>query len=120
MQIVAALSERKLDAQGQKRPWEQRKQEALDHLQQASLAAVAVKAADALHNARCTALDARREGPAVWGRFARGPALMLENYRRMLHLVQERIQAHPLAVELAEAVEDLARAMAELAERPAP
>jgi hypothetical protein len=48
--MVAALSERKREG-GVKRPWQARKEEALDQLWAASDKAVAVKAADVIHNA---------------------------------------------------------------------
>jgi (p)ppGpp synthase/HD superfamily hydrolase len=113
-EIVGALSERKTDAQGDKRSWEARKQEGLEHLRQASLEAVAVKAADTLHNARCIVLDVRREGPAVWQRFARDPATSLGYYRRVVGITRERMGCHPLVDELADAVDDLAQAVREL------
>ena len=113
-EIVAALSERKADAQGVKRPWEVRKQEGLEHMRQTSLEAVAVKTADALHNTRCTALDARREGPQVWLRFTRGPEPTLDYYQQVLQVARQRLQDHPLVDELADALEDLARAMGEV------
>ncbi len=108
-EIVAALSERKTDARGAKRRWEVRKREALEHLRRASPEAVAVKAADTLHNARSIALDARRDGPEIWQRFTRGPELMLDNYRHILQIARERLGDHPLVDELADSVEDLAR-----------
>ena len=107
-EIVAALSERKTDAQGQKRPWEVRKREALEHMRQASRDAVAVKVADALHNARCTAYDVRRDGPQVWDRFNRGADRQIDYYRRIVRVARERLGDHPIVAELAGAVEDLA------------
>jgi (p)ppGpp synthase/HD superfamily hydrolase len=110
-EIVAALSERKTDAQGLKRPWEVRKQEALEHMRHASPEAAAVKLADALHNVRSTALDLRREGPQVWRRFNRGPGPTLNYYRQIIHIARQRLRAHPLVDELAAAVDDLARTL---------
>lgn len=106
--IVAALSERKHDAQGRKRPWVVRKEEALESLGQAGREAVAVKAADALHNVRCMVQDVRRLGPRVWQRFNSDPESMLHHQRRVLRLAEERLGQHPLVGELAGAVEDLA------------
>ncbi len=108
-EIVVALSERKSDTRGAKRPWEVRKREALEYIRRASPEAVAVKAADTLHNARCTVLDVRREGPEVWGRFTRGHGPTLDYYRRILHIARERLPGHPLVDELAGAIEDFAR-----------
>ena len=113
-QMVAALSERKRDAQGAPRPWEVRKQEIVEHMRQASLEVAAVKVADTLHNARSTARDARQEGPQVWQRFTRGPGPLLDHYHQIVQVGRERLQDHPLVDELADAVEDLARAMDEV------
>jgi len=116
-EIVAALSERKMDTRGNKRAWETRKREALEQVRQASLEAVAVKAADALHNVRCAALDTRQEGPKVWSRFTRGPGPTLNFYRQIVQVARERLGGHPLVDELADGVEDLARAMDEVGVR---
>jgi len=107
VELVAALSERKTDDQGARRPWEVRKREALEHMREGSLEVAAVKAADALHNARATALDARREGPSVWQRFTRGPQALVDHYRDIVQVARERMGHHPLVDELAEAVEEL-------------
>ena len=112
-ELVAALSERKTDAEGNRRPWEVRKEEMLAHVRQASPEVAAVKAADTLHNARCTAQDVRCQGPNVWRRFNRGPELQLDYYRRIVRAVRERLQNHPIVDELAHAVDDLARATEE-------
>lgn len=48
--LVEAVTEQKLDAQGQSRPWRSRKEEYLDGLKQAPAAAVAISLADKLHN----------------------------------------------------------------------
>ncbi len=111
--MVAALTEKKVE-RGQKRPWEVRKQEALAELRQASLEAVAVKAADALHSTRSLAHDLLRVGPVLWDSFSRGPDLSLLYYRSVADLVRERLGPHPLAAELDGAVRDLERAVAEV------
>jgi (p)ppGpp synthase/HD superfamily hydrolase len=108
-EIVAALSERKTDAQGTKRPWETRKREGLEHMRNASLEAAAVKVADTLHNARSTALDVRREGPHIWQRFNRGPEQTLDYYHQILQIARQRLHDHPLVDELADALDDLTR-----------
>jgi (p)ppGpp synthase/HD superfamily hydrolase len=112
-EMVKALSERKSDAEGVKRPWELRKREALQQIREASLDAVAVKCADTLHNAHSFVQDLRREGVAVWEHFNRGPQLQLNYYRRVLDLAEERLGAHPLVAELAGAVAELARTIDE-------
>jgi (p)ppGpp synthase/HD superfamily hydrolase len=107
--FVAALSERKRDAQGAKRPWEVRKREALEHMRQGDVEVAVIKVADALHNAVCTAQDVRRDGPEAWQRFNRGPESQLDYFRRVLEIARERLRDHPLVDEFAEAIEDLAQ-----------
>jgi (p)ppGpp synthase/HD superfamily hydrolase len=111
--MVEALSERKSDDDGARRPWEVRKREALQQIREASREAVAVKCADTLHNAHSFVQDLRREGAGVWQRFNRGPQSQLSYYRRVLGVAEERLGAHPLVAELAAAVAQLARAIDE-------
>ena len=108
-EFVAALSERKRDAEGVKRPWEVRKREALEHMRQAGPEVAAIKVADALHNVHCTARDVCRDGPQAWRRFNRGPDHQLDYYRRIIQVAREKLGDHPLVDELAGAVDDLAR-----------
>jgi len=109
-EIVAALTERK-KAAGAKRPWEERKRESLDQLHQASIQAVTVKAADALHSARSLAHDLERDGAVIWRNFSRGPGPTLWYYRSLGAIVRERLRHHPLAGELAEAIQHLEQVM---------
>jgi len=106
-EFVAALSEHKTDEQGARRPWEARKQELFEHVREARPEVAAIKAADALHNARTTALDARQKGPGIWSRFTRGPQALLAYYYQAIQVTRERLGNHPLVDELAEAVEEL-------------
>lgn len=111
--MVDALSERKRDTRGQKRPWGVRKREALGQIRDASREAVAVKAADALHNARSFVEDLQREGPQLWRHFNQGPEPQLDYYRKILEVSKKRLGPHPLVEELAEAVDSLAQAISE-------
>jgi (p)ppGpp synthase/HD superfamily hydrolase len=111
--MVDALSERKRDAQGQKRAWKVRKREALEQIREASREAVAIKAADALHNAESFVEDLKREGPQIWHHFNQGPEPQLAYYRRIVEVSRERLGPHPLVEELDEAVQRLARAISE-------
>ena len=105
-EMVDALTERKVE-NGEMRPWEDRKKESLVRLSTASDNAVAVKAADVLHNVRSVTEALQREGPTVWNRFRRGPEQSLWYYGRVVAIVQARLGAHPLAVELEDAVHTL-------------
>jgi (p)ppGpp synthase/HD superfamily hydrolase len=108
--MVEALTERKKEG-GVERPWEDRKRELLDQLRAAGRPAVAVKAADAIHNIGATVDDLRRRGPGIWRHFKRGPEQTLWYYRQILAIVGERLGDHSLAGELRAAVDDLARAI---------
>jgi (p)ppGpp synthase/HD superfamily hydrolase len=115
-EMVAALTEQK-SANGVERPWEIRKQEALRHLQEASLEAAAVKAADTLHNARSLMLGLHREGPTTWRRFKRGPSETLWYYRSVSEIVRSRLGTHPLALELETTISRLEQELASTTER---
>ncbi|MBN1978697.1 MAG: HD domain-containing protein [Anaerolineae bacterium] len=112
--MVDALSEHKVDGQGKKRPWGERKWEALERLRQADDEAVAVKAADTLHNARCIAMDVRQEGPKAWKRFSRGPESIMTYYREVHKMAYEKLDYHPLVRELESALEDLRKVIEEV------
>jgi (p)ppGpp synthase/HD superfamily hydrolase len=106
-ELVGAVSETK-HADGIKRPWEERKAEKLAHLRAGGAAVAALKAADALHNAHSVLRDVRADGPGVWNRFNRGAASTINYYREVTAAVREALGDHPLALELAAAVEELA------------
>ena len=112
-EMVDALSEHKCDSHGKKRPWKVRKGEALEQIRGASKEAVAVKAADALHNAESFVEDLRREGPQIWRHFNQGPESQLAYYRKIVQISQSRLGSHPLVKELTKTVEDLARTIRE-------
>jgi (p)ppGpp synthase/HD superfamily hydrolase len=112
-EMVDALSERK-QAGGARRPWEVRKQEALEQLRRASDDAVAVKAADTTHNSRALAADLREKGPVMWDFLTKGPDQTLWYYGRVAELVARRLGDHPLAREVDAAVADLADAIGQV------
>jgi (p)ppGpp synthase/HD superfamily hydrolase len=107
--LVELVSETK-SVDGVELPWEQRKAEKLAHLLSAGPDVAALKAADAIHNARTIAADLRRVGPEVWARFKRGPEQTLGYYGAILDGVRVKLAAHPIVAELEDAVADLARA----------
>jgi (p)ppGpp synthase/HD superfamily hydrolase len=110
-EMVGALTERKREGD-EERPWEIRKQEALDKLRRARPETVAVKAADVVHNARSVAFVLRREGSAIWHNFSRGPEETLCYYRSVAQIVRERLGEHPLALELEGAIDHLEEVIA--------
>jgi (p)ppGpp synthase/HD superfamily hydrolase len=104
-EMVAALTEQKRDAHGEKRPWEVRKREALRQIRDSDSETVAVKAADTLHNAQSFVNDIHREGHRVWRHFNRGPQSQLDYYRRILDVTEEKLGDHPLTLELMHAID---------------
>lgn len=65
---VAALTERKRDTGGQKRSWQDRKTEHLEHIAAAPLPARAIALADKLHNLGAMVYDLET-GSELWSRF---------------------------------------------------
>jgi len=110
-EIVDALTERKRDAHGRRRPWPIRKREALEMLERTSKEAAAVKAADALHNVESFLEDLRQDGADIWRHFNQGPIEQLAYYRRITSISRRKLGSHPLVRELADAVSDLATAI---------
>jgi (p)ppGpp synthase/HD superfamily hydrolase len=105
--LVKAVSETK-SADGAELPWEQRKAEKLAHLQAAGPDVAALKAADAIHNARAIIADHELVGTEIWGRFKRGANQTVGYYRALLEAVGAKLGQHPIALELAAAVDELA------------
>ena len=112
-ELVAAVTETKT-ANGLERPWEQRKAEKLERLRTSGPEVAALKAADALHNARSLISDLRADGAAVWQRFKRGAQQSVEYYAAIGAGVRAKLGDHALVAELDAAVDELRRT-AELA-----
>lgn len=83
VEYVAALTEQKLDEQGQKRPWEVRKADHIQHISQAPVAARAIALADKLHNLGTIHSDLVA-GTDVWSRFGASMERVLDYHRRMI------------------------------------
>ncbi len=86
--------------------WRRRKQQYLDHLDEASDAVRLVSCADKLHNARSILVDYRRHGDRIWQRFRSANA---EDHFWVLTELAQRFAGNPreLADELAWTVEQL-------------
>jgi guanosine-3',5'-bis(diphosphate) 3'-pyrophosphohydrolase len=82
-EIVAGCSEEKLDAQGQKRPWPDRKRDHLEVVARSNDDVRAVVLADKLHNLISIQLDLS-EGREVWSTFHAGRTEVLAYYEAML------------------------------------
>jgi (p)ppGpp synthase/HD superfamily hydrolase len=81
--FVESCSEIKLDTEGRKRPWSDRKRDHLAALASAPFATRAVVLADKLHNLFCMALDLE-EGREVWAGFNADRGAVLAYYRANL------------------------------------
>lgn len=101
---VAELTEDK------SRTWEQRKRAQVDHVPRLSPDALAVKAADKLHNLRTLAADARgsADPDAMWSRFRGGRARTLAMSRELVDALAARCDVR-LSAELRDAMHDLER-----------
>jgi len=109
--LVRAVTEEKRDARDRPIAWGLRKAATLSRLGDPRLptAAVALKAADVLHNAQSIARDVQEHGGSIMARFTGTPGETLAFYRGVVHLVDQRVGAgHPLAGEVRAAVEALA------------
>ena len=105
--IVAALSERKRDASGQPRSWEDRKQEHLAELAAAPRPVRAITLADKLHNLSTIAADLDA-GAEVWTRFNAPPARLLWYYGAIIErCAGESAAGDPLLTTLAAACRDV-------------
>ncbi len=81
--LVAECSELKTDAQGNKRPWLDRKSDHLASLRSAPAGARAIVLADKLHNLMSIDVDLR-EGRPVWNGFHAEREQVLCYYRAMI------------------------------------
>lgn len=98
-EIVAAVSERKTDDSGMKRPWADRKRDFLATVATAPVEARAVAVADKLHNLASIRFDLEAGRP-VWSLFNADRSSVLDNYRISIERFtdgEERLS--PLAAE---------------------
>ena len=85
----------------QKAPsWEDRKREALEHIETFSHGSVLLKSADILSNGSEIVDDYEVEGAVVFGRFHASRKTMLEHYIRTISALLKRWPDSPLAVDL--------------------
>lgn len=84
VEYVRALTEKKKDDSGAKRPWEDRKRDHIEQLRGCSLGARAIELADKLHNLESILDDLDHDGSVVWSRFNSSPERIAWYYRSML------------------------------------
>lgn len=118
LELVLAVTENKRRGEDAAATWRERKEDQLARLDTAPAAAVTIKGADALHNARSLLLDlqASSDHSLVWERFNAGPEDQLWYLSSVAGLVRRRLAPdHPLALALEAAARDLAAAVGDSA-----
>lgn len=86
-ELVQGTSETKLDAEGRKRPWEDRKSDHLEALTTASPELKAIVLADKLHNLESMRLDLEAGNGDFWERFNAPKERIFWYYDRMIELL---------------------------------
>jgi (p)ppGpp synthase/HD superfamily hydrolase len=89
-----------------KPPWQERKEQYLEHLASASPEVLRISLADKLHNAQSLLKDVLREGEGTWRRFNGGKTGTLWYYRQLADLFQAKLASHR-AAELVAVVSEL-------------
>ncbi len=107
LQLVQELTEPQFKPKEE--TWERRKAAKLEQLLGASPEALAICAADRLHNVCSTLHDIEVHGPVAWEKFRRRPKKLLEFEQAVLDILRKRF-LHPLTEEYAAAVEKLKKA----------
>ena len=108
--IVRDCSDSESADPAHKRPWKDRKQAYLDHLEQASAETLLISAADKLHNARDILTCYRQTGDELWRRF--NPNATKADHLWYYRELARRLQARPEAPKLL--VDELDRVVTEL------
>jgi len=91
---MAVLSEKKKDDGGQARPWEDRKQDHIAQIRNASSGACAILLADKLHNLHSILFDLEREGRTVWARFNAPPERIFWYHQQMFQAAPRDSELH--------------------------
>ncbi len=98
--MVQELSEPRFPDRPRKETWGLRKEAKLDMLREASTGALAIAAADRVHNTANVLADIARHGPQIWNRFNSSPEKILDFGRAVLTILRDRFP-HPLTEEYA-------------------
>lgn len=114
MALVRGLTDEKYRADGTRIPWHEAKRHSHERLAHPATPeeVVAVKCADALHNARQVVNDLEAQGLPMMRRFNASPEDTLQHYATVWQVAVGRLGGGlPLVRELGEAVADLARTL---------
>ena len=88
--LVNEVSERKTDSTGEKRSWEDRKQETINELADLSTNALMIVVADKLHNLTSLLFDLQSQGPAVFSKFGAPPDRLVWYHRSVFNAARAR------------------------------
>ena len=92
--LVDAVTERKLAADGSRRPWRERREEAVAHLADAPADVLALKGADLCANIGDVVMDHALVGEAVWDRFGAGRDQQVWYYTSAAEVVLARLTGY--------------------------
>ncbi|QDV52035.1 GTP pyrophosphokinase [Gimesia fumaroli] len=85
VQYVKEMTEEKETREGKKRSWQDRKQDHIQVMRQATLGARAIELADKLHNLEAMLFDLQTEDKAeFWTHFGASPEEIVQYYRSMI------------------------------------
>jgi len=109
--MVEGLSDTLAEDHDKKEGWDERKNAYLARLRTEPEDVLVISVADKLYNARSILDDLKVIGPAVWGRFKRGPKDQLWYFRELLGIFEPRIQSRMVG-ELKRVVDEISRLVA--------
>lgn len=109
--IVRGCSDSLVEDPTNKLPWEQRKQEYVQHLADADFEVIVVSCADKLHNARALWTDIQREGIGTVSRFNATGRQTAWYYSELLRVFTWREAPEDLLIPLRDVVFDLVRVL---------
>ncbi|HKG92761.1 MAG TPA: HD domain-containing protein [Gemmatimonadaceae bacterium] len=117
LEVVLAVTERKLDDDGVEMSWDERKEDYLARLESATEPARWVCAADKVHNGSSILADLKRTAfpESVWSRFTRGREGTIRWYRQ----VHDRLAAVGFTGEIMDELREVAETLETFAERQA-
>lgn len=111
VELVGHLTETKFDAQGAKRPWEDRKAEHIAKLRHAPVEACAIALADKLHNLETLLLDLEA-GVIRFEDFGADPERLLWYHEQVADAASGSARVEPLSDACSAAIERLRKAVA--------
>ena len=100
--LVESVTEMRKDL-----PWEERKQEALAHIETFSNESILLKSADIISNLSELLDDYEQEGESIWARFNAPKEKMLENAYKVISAIRRRWPENPLGEDIGNIMQGL-------------